>query len=182
MFAKEAKRIADNTMDDFIHTHEQIFISDPLRRIKEDAVLMAFTDAQTGYRRQMNEWIKANPIKIKKQTISADNMPDDIPLIERESFKRTMSTLGVGTIVVIGLHIVTGAKWIWLAELATFAASGKAYFSGKKIDEIKRAEMQQKWVESCKKQIVISIKRDLGIWFDNAEKENTRILESFNII
>lgn len=181
MFANEAKHIADNTLDDFIHALEKMYISDSLRGIKDDDILMAFTDAQTGYRRQMQKWTKANPIEVKKQTISIDNIPDDIPLLEREAFKRSMSALGIGTLVVVGLRFLTGTNWIWLAELATLAASGKAYASGKEIDDMKKKQMQENWIKVRKQKITGSIRHDLDAWFDAAEKENTRILESFNI-
>ena len=181
MFANEAKRIADNALDDFIHVQEKIYTSDSLRGIKDSAKLLAFTDAQTGYRRQMQEWVRSNPIEVTKQTVSIDNMPKDIPLIEQEAFKRSMTTLGIGTLVVVGLRFVTGTNWIWLAELAAFAASGKAYVSGKDIDDRKRKQLQEKWIRSRKQSVIGSIKHDLDSWFDSAEKENSCILKSFNI-
>lgn len=181
IFANEAKRIADNTLDDFIHVQENIYTSDILRGIKDNARLLAFTDVQTGYRRQMQKWVKSNPIEVTKQTISIDNMPGNIPLVNQEAFKRSMTTLGIGTLGVVGLRFVTGTKWTWLAELAAFAASGKAYVSGKEIDDRKRKQLQEKWVRSRKLSIISSIKHDLDSWFDLAEKENRRILKSFNI-
>ena len=181
MFANEAKRIADNTLDDFIHVQEQVYTSDSLRGIKDNTTLLAFTDVQTGYRRQMQNWVKNNPIEVTKQTVSIDNMPEDIPLVERDAFRRSMSTLGIGTLVVVGLRIITGTNWIWLVELAIFAASRKAYVSGKAVDEKKRKQLQEKWLKSRQQSVIGSIKHDLDSWFDSAEKENIRILKSFNI-
>lgn len=181
MFAEEAKHLADITLDDFIHLQEQIYTSDSLRGIQDEEMLLAFTDLQTGYRRQMQNWVKKNPIEVKKQTISIDDLPEDIPMVERESFKRSMSTLGIGTLVVVGLRIMTGTKWIWLAELATIAASGKAYASGKVVDDERKKQQRENWVQSGKRSVVGSIKHDLDLWFDAAEKESVRILLSFNI-
>lgn len=181
MFVSEAKRLADNALDDFIHAQEMVYTSDPLCGIKDRAKLLAFTDAQAGYRRQMQEWIKDNPIEVAKQTVSSDDLPEDIPLGEREAFKHSMSTFGLGTLAVAGLRIATGLKWIWIAEIGTFAASSKAYKSGKEVDDRKRKQFQETWVKSERQNVIASIKHDLNSWFDSAEKESNRILISFNV-
>ena len=83
-----------------------------------------------------------------------------------------MTTLGIGTLVVVGLRFVTGTNWIWLAELAAFAASGKAYVSGKEIDDRKRKQSQEKWIRSRKQSVIGSIKHELDSWFDNKKYES----------
>ena len=181
MFVNEAKRIADNALDDFIFSQEEVYTADSLRRIKDQTVLMAFTDVQTGYRSQMRRWVESNPIEVKKQTISMDYMPEDIPMPEREAFKRAMIAFGIGTLVVIGLRIIIGSKWIWLAELATLAVSGTMYFSGKGKDDPNCKSAQEVWMKSQKLRIISNIKQDLDAWFDVAEQENDRILKTFNI-
>lgn len=181
MFANEAKRIADNALDDFIFSQEEFYTSDTVRRIKDDALLLDFTDVQTGYRRQMQKWIQSNPIEVEIQTISMDDIPNDIPFMEREAIKRTMATFGIGTLVVSGLRFITGTNWIWLAELVTLVASGKSYLSGKELDDQKRKQMQETWFESDKLRIIGDIRHNLELWFDSAEKENARILRTFNL-
>ena len=181
IFANEVKRIADNALDDFIHMQEDLYTADTLRGIKDKTALLAFTDIKTGYRRQMQEWVKNNPIEVEKQTVSIDDMPNNIPFLKQEAFKRSMTTFGIGTLVVVGLRFVTGTKWVWLGELATIAASSKAYVSGKKIDDSKQKQIQEQWNKSRRQSIIGGFKQNLDVWFDSAEKENNRILKSFNI-
>lgn len=183
LFANKAKTLVDNTFDDFIISQEQMYLGDSYRAIKDRTILLAFTDVQTGYRRQMQNWIESNPVEVKKQTISINNLPTGLPLKDRESLKRSMSTLGVGTIGVVCLKFLTGISWSWigLVELAVMALSVQQYNVGKRMDDKRYEQFQKEWIESEKINIVNRIDMKLGKWLDAAEQENTRILKTFGL-
>jgi len=142
---------------------------------------LQFTDVQDGYRRQMQNWVENHPIEVNKQTISIDDLPEDIPLLERESFKRSMSALGIGTVVVVGLRFLTGTKWIYLGELAVMALSRQQYQVGKEIDVNRQKQMQKDWFDAKKRGVINQIKQELDVWLDAAEEENNRVLKTFNL-
>ena len=183
LFANKAKQLVDNTFDEFIISQEQMYLEDSFHAIKDKTILLAFTDVQTGYRRQMQNWIESHPVEVKKQTISIDNLPTSLPLKDRESLKRSMSTLGVGTIGVVCLKFLTGISWSWigLVELAVMALSVQQYRVGKRMDDRRYEQFQKDWIESEKINIVNRIDMELGKWLDAAEHENTRILKTFGL-
>lgn len=183
LFANKAKTLVDNTFDDFIISQEQMYLGESYRAIKDRTILLAFTDVQTGYRRQMQNWIESNPVEVKKQTISINKLPTGLPLKDRESLKRSMSTLGVGTIGVVCLKFLTGISWSWigLVELAVMALSVQQYNVGKRMDDKRYEQFQKEWIESEKINIVNRIDMELGKWLDAAEQENTRILKTFGL-
>lgn len=181
MFVCEAKRIAENAIDDFIHEQEEIYLADEIHRIKDNAKLLSFTDAQKGYRRKMQDWSDTNPIEVTEQILSKDDMPEEIPIAERKAIRGAMSRFGIGTLLAAGLRIVTDSGWAWLLELPTAILSGKAYADGMKKDELKLQQMQEQWAEYMRQNIVRDVEKELGSWFDSAERENISILKSFDI-
>ena len=183
LFANKAKEMVDNTFDDFIISQEQMYLGDSYHAIKDRAILLAFTDVQTGYRGQMQNWIEKNPIEVKEQIISINRLPTDLPIKEREALKRSMSALGIGTIGVVCLRFLTGVSWSWISliELAVMALSAQQYRIGKNIDDRRYEQFQKTWIEREKINIVNRIDMELGKWLDAAERENTRILKTFGL-
>ena len=53
IFAKEVKRIVDNSFDSFVISQESYYTGESLFAIKDKKHLLAFTDIKTGYRSQM---------------------------------------------------------------------------------------------------------------------------------
>jgi len=181
LFANESKKMLDNVFDDFIAAQEQLYTGDSISAISDKKAKLQFTDVQDGYRRQMQNWVENHPIEVNKQTISIDDLPEDIPLLERESFKRSMSALGIGTVVVVGLRFLTGTKWIYLGELAVMALSRQQYQVGKEIDVNRQKQMQKDWFDAKKRGVINQIKQELDVWLDAAEEENNRVLKTFNL-
>lgn len=181
LFANEAKKIVDNTFDDFVIAQEAKYTSETVHAITDKKALLEFTDAQNGYRRQMQDWVNEHPIEVKKQEISIDDLPAEIPFMERESLKRSMSTLGIGTMVVVGLKFLTGTNWLYLGELAILALSAQQYKVGAEADEKQMKLNMAKWIEAKKKSIINLVIRDLDRWLDEAEQENLRVMKSFNM-
>lgn len=181
LFANEAKKIVDNTFDDFVIAQEAKYTSETVHAITDKKALLEFTDAQNGYRRQMQDWVNEHPIEVKKQEISIDDLPAEIPFMERESLKRSMSTLGIGTMVVVGLKFLTGTNWLYLGELAILALSAQQYKVGAEADEKQMKLNMAKWIKAKKKSIINLVIRDLDRWLDEAEQENLRVMKSFNM-
>ena len=129
----------------------------------------------------MQDWVNEHPIEVKKQEISIDDLPAEIPFMERESLKRSMSTLGIGTMVVVGLKFLTGTNWLYLGELAILALSAQQYKVGAEADEKQMKLNMAKWIEAKKKSIINLVIRDLDRWLDEAEQENLRVMKSFNM-
>ena len=181
LFANEAKKIVDNTFDDFVIAQETEYTSDSVHAITDKTVLLEFTDAQNGYRRRMQDWVNEHPIEVKKQEISIDDLPTDIPFMERESLKRSMSTLGIGTMAVVGLKLLTETNWLYLGELAILALSAQQYKVGVVADEKQLKLDREKWAEVKTNNIIDLVIRDLDQWLDEAEQENLRVIKSFNL-
>ena len=181
LFANEAKKIVDNTFDDFVIAQETEYTSDSVHAITDKKALLEFTDAQNGYRRQMQDWVNEHPIEVKKQEISIDDLPTDIPFMERESLKRSMSTLGIGTMAVVGLKFLTGTNWLYLGELAILALSAQQYKVGVVADEKQLKLNRKKWAEVKTNNIIDLVIRDLDQWLDEAEQGNLRVIKSFNL-
>lgn len=181
IFVREAKRIVDNAFDDFIIKQEDIYTNDSIRGIQDKQQLLAFSDIQKGYRSQMQDWIEKNPIEVKAEKIAIDDLVERIPLRERESFKRSASVLGIGSIVVLGLRIITSSTWIYLAELAVLALASGAYAKGKAADDKKLSQLRHQRMKQIKTNVIENIRQELNQWIDLAESEHKRILKTFNI-
>ena len=181
LFVSEAKRIVDNAFDDFILAQEQIYTKDSLRAITDKAQLLSFTDIRTGYRRQMRDWVEAHPIEVQKQDVPVEELESQIPLQDRAAFRRSVSALGIGTVGVIGLRILTGSNWAYWGELAVLAAAGHQYHVGKQKDDQRLAELRQQQIAHYRYKVVNAIQSDLEAWLDAAEQENINVLKTFNI-
>lgn len=182
LFANEAKKIVDNAFDDFVIAQENEYTCDSVHAITDKKTLLEFTDAQNGYRRQMQDWVNEHPIEVKKQEISIDDLPIGIPLMERESLKRSMSTLGIGTVAVVGLKFLADTNWAYLGELAILALSAQQYKVGAEADEKQIKLNREKWIKVKKNSIINLVVRDLDQWLDEAEHENHRVIKSFKFV
>ena len=181
MFVSEVKRIADNALDDYIHEQEDLYLTDEICGIKDNAKLLSFSDAKDGYRRRMQKWSDSNPFEITEHRRSFDDVSEEIPIAERKSVKRAISVFCVGTFISAGLRLISGSAWAWLAELPALILSGKVYADGEETDKLKLQQMREQCADYIRKDIVKDVENKLGCWFDSAEIENARILKSFDI-
>jgi hypothetical protein len=181
LFASEAKKLVDNSFDDFILAQEQTYTKDSLKGITDKNVLLAFTDIKTGYRRRMRDWVEAHPVETAETEVSVEELEEKLPLHERAAFRHSVAALGIGTVSVVGLRILTGSSWVYLAELGVLAAAGHLYQRGKKIDEQRTEVMRHQQEVILRKKVAKAIREDLVRWIDTAEEENRNVLKSFNI-
>jgi hypothetical protein len=178
LFVSEAKKVVDRSFDNYVLSQEEFYTKDPVRSIKDKANLLAFTDIRSGYRRQMQDWVEANPIEVKTLKISLDDMPAGISVKDREALRRSLSTFGVGTILVVGLKMLTGMNWLYWAELAVLGLASQQYKVGRDADTQRMQEIRK---EHLVRKIAHCIRHDLDGWLDKAEQENKKVLESFNL-
>lgn len=181
LFANQAKAMLDDEFDEFVIAQERIYTEDPIRAIKDKTAMLDFTDIQSGYRRQMQTWVNNHPVVVNSQRISVDDLPNFLPFQKRKAFRRSVSTLGIGTLLVVGLRALTHTDWIYLGELLVLALTGQQYMEGRKADDKTIRELQKKWYDSYKNRIVESIRRDLDGWLERAEQESARILKLYNL-
>lgn len=181
LFASEAKKLVDNSFDDFILAQEQTYTKDSLKGITDKKVLLAFTDIKTGYRRRMRDWVEAHPVDVTETKIPVEELEKKIPLHERAAFRHSVAALGIGTVSVVGMRILTGTSWVYLAELIVLAAAGHLYQRGKKIDDRRTEVMRRQQEIILRKKVTKAIREDLVRWIDTAEEENRNVLNSFNV-
>lgn len=182
LFVRKAKDVADEVVDDFVSQVVKKYTNESLSSIRDTDMLLAFTDLQSGFRAQMQSWLSENPVEVTYQKVSVDDALLQIPPMERESIRRSLSTLGVGTLGVVGLRFATGSNWLWLLELAVLAATKKSYEKGKNRDEIKLQQRKSEWLECEKSNIVSSVYQNLCNWFDNVEKKCEEIIGTYKTV
>lgn len=176
LFVNEAKRAVDEAFDDFVTMQEQTKIAE-LGGKRE--ALLAFTDIQTGYRSLMQKWQECNPIEVQKETMNVEQLPESIPFNEREAIKRSVASLGLGSIAVLGLRFLTGSSWLYLGELAVLGLSGQQYIAGQKEDGKMLAKKREMAKKKIKIGLMTAIKNDLEAWLQCAIAESERILQTF---
>lgn len=181
LFVNEAKRVVDMVFDDYIIDVTAIYDGDGPMAIKDFDKRLAFTDISAGYRHSMRQWVENHPIKVEKRTISVDELPST-PLLQRKSVRDGLLSLGIGSIAVVGLRVITGSAWAWLAEMVVFAITAKAYNDGRIKESKERLEKMRVLFNASRNALVGAIMQDINSWLDSAEAYSDELLRKFEVI
>jgi len=198
-FAESTKLIAQSVLESFYFSVNDLY-TDGAKKISDPDKLIRFDDFHDGYCAKMREWANQNEILIREMKI----MPaDDVPQKRNEPiYKTPLIIAGVGTLVAVGLCILTEKwpfpeKWAltnqwarygkWVALAAELLALGTAAFFYKKKGlseseynfKIKQYEIQ---IEKERALLVDGLIKDLKIWVENAEAYSEELLATYEII
>lgn len=172
-FAIDSKKILESAFDRFVLETDQYYSSDDLGAIQDTDCLLRFSDVADGYRHQMKQWVKDNPVSLTTDIISPADFPT-LGIFQRKSVRKSLTTLLGGNIIIVGLRLLTGAGWVWWLELAALYAAMKSGQKGHQEDLL--------WELRIRKDALINgIISDMSAWLDAAERKHYDTLKSFGI-
>lgn len=199
-FAESTKIIAQSVLEAFYFSVNDLY-TDGAKKISDPDKLIRFDDFHDGYCAKMREWANQNEILIREMKI----MPaDDVPQKRNEPiYKAPLIIAGVGTLVAVGLCILTEKwpfpeKWAltnqwarygkWVALAAELLALGTAAFLYKKKKGLSESEYNFKLkqyeiqIEKERARLVNGLIKDLKTWLENAKAYSEELLATYEII
>ena len=126
-FVEQVFSFVKTELDDYL-----ISVSQNTRSRLTEEKYNAFIDHSTGYRKQMEQWIDAHPLEVRKYPIRDEEVRT---IWAQQRVQRPAKVLAVGAGSIFILSIFSAPVWLSLAvALATIGLGIKAYQDGAKED------------------------------------------------
>ena len=135
---------------------------------KSDEWKLVWLDSSTGYKAQMKEWVRENPVNIQKHEVSLPTSKYAIGI--------SSAIIGIGTIVSVGLFLSDRRLLALTTELASLGLLCYTYKKAK----TKEADILRTKMEKVKSELLLQIQSDINQWVDLAEKKIEEIIQSFD--
>lgn len=165
-FAENAKNEMDTAFDSFVN---KTYL-DKVDTIEDTEKGLLFSDVNEGYRPLMKRWLKNNPIEVQM----AQGV-DEILETQKNTYTYGGGTLGVGTLITVGISVFSSAQWLAIITgLLTLPLSYKMYKKGEKLDQ----EYIEEEIEKLKYNYRNAVKKELLIWASSAEQYSKSVLEN----
>lgn len=187
-FLEQVKKGAAGILTSFSYATFDLYTSGP-RRITDSSKLESFSDFQSGYENQIEEWISNNPITLRGFELFTPPTTDgSTPLYgsNSERFKpwqsipisgdsKCISPSNIfigGTVIAIGLLLFSKP---WAALVTEAATMALCHHQKSKIEASKQE------LESAKNRLINEVLEDLTNWLKRGNSKSDEILESFNL-
>lgn len=132
----------------------------------------AFIDHSTGYRKQMEQWIDAHPLEMRKYPIRDKEVHT---VWAQQRVRRPAKVLAVGAGSIFILSIFSAPVWLSSAvALATIGLGIKAYQDGAKEDIDFLVRRQQNMID----RLVTQTQNDVLEWLMKAKEASKSIVAS----
>ena len=132
----------------------------------------AFIDHSTGYRKQMEQWIDAHPLEMKKYPIRDEEVRT---AWAQQRVQRPAKVLAVGAGSIFILSIFSAPVWLSsTVALATMGLGIKAYQDGAKEDIDFLVRRQQNKID----RLVTQTQNDVLEWLMKAKEASSSIVAS----
>lgn len=177
-FSQDIKLIAEGIMEQYAFTVYDLY-TEGARKISDMDLLSAFTNYADGYQSKMLKWNEDNPIQLREHPIEIPIQPQ----ASKISRNKPIATIGIGTVIAIGLYIFSN---VWVALAAELLAVAIAYKQKRgntkkqatynrqlKEYEIKVARMRQELIDG--------LTADLVKWLENGKTYSDSVLASYNL-
>lgn len=178
IFAEEVKIIAEGVMEQYAFKVYDLYTEGALK-ISDFDKLASFTDFTTGYQSKMLAWNKNHPIQLREQHVEIPLRPD-APKFNKY---KPVVTLGVGTVVAIGLYIFSNA---WVALAAELLALAVAYTQRRRQQKDQQAydadlKSYNHQIGMKRMMLIKGLTEDLVKWLEEGKAYSDSVLMSFNL-
>ena len=166
-FVDQVFSFVKTELDDYL-----ISVSQDTRSRLTEEKHNAFIDHSTGYRKQMEQWIDAHPLKMKKYPIR-DEEVRTVWAQQRVQRPAKVLAVGAGSIFILSIFSVP----VWLSSavaLATIGLGIKAYQDGAKEDIDFLVRRQQNKID----RLVTQTQNDVLEWLMKAKEASSSIVAS----
>ena len=166
-FVEQVFSFVKTELDDYL-----ISVSQNTRSRLTEEKYNAFIDHSTGYRKQMEQWIDAHPLEVRKYPIRDEEVRT---VWAQQRVQRPAKVLAVGAGSIFILSIFSAPVWLSLAvALATIGIGIKAYRKGAKEDIAFLVRRQQNMID----RLVTQTQNDVLEWLMNAKEASSSIVAS----
>ena len=166
-FAEQVFSFVKTELDDYL-----ISVSQDTRSRLTEEKYNAFIDHSMGYRKQMEQWIDAHPLEVRKYPIRDEEVRT---VWAQQRVQRPAKVLAVGAGSIFILRIFSAPVWLSLAvALATIGIGIKAYQDGAKEDIDFLVRRQQNMID----RLVTQTQNDVLEWLMKAKEASSSIVAS----
>lgn len=177
-FAQEIKLITEGIMEQYIFKVYNLYSNGEFKITNLDA-LESFTNYSSGYQSKMLAWNKNHPIQLQEQKVEILKQPE----APRLNKYQPVITIGVGTVVAIGLYIFSN-RWVALAaEILTLAIAYGQLHRQQKVRQFYEADLltYNNRLEMKRRKLIKGLTEDLVKWLEMGKEYSDSILISYNL-
>lgn len=177
-FAQEVKLIAEGVMEQYVFKVYDLY-SEGALKITDLDVLESFTNYSSGYQSKMLAWNENHPIQLQEQKVEMPKRPDD----PRTKKYQPAITIGVGTVIAIGLYVFSNA-WVALAaELLALAIAYSQRSRQQKARRLYEADLlaYNNQLGMKRMALINGLTEDLVKWLEMGKEFSDSVLASYNL-